>query len=277
MGAAAILDVDGTLVDSNYQHALAWYRAFRDHDLSPPIWRIHRHIGMGGDQLVGAVAGRDVERRLGDSVREAEKRRYGELIGEVQPFEGAHDLIGELHERGHPVVLASSASPDEAEHYIDLLEARDLLEAYTTSGDVERTKPEPDLVVAAMRQAGELSAVMVGDSTWDIAAASRADVKTIAVLTGGFSEAELQDAGAVAVYESIVDLREGLAQTPLRSASRRTTEARVPASGAGVAASAAAPPRSGPPRREPRGRNTAASGRARRTAAAGRRSASRAG
>ena len=216
MGAAAILDVDGTLVDSNYQHALAWYRAFRDHGLSPPMWRIHRHIGMGGDQLVGAVAGRDVERRLGDSVREAEKRRYGELIGEVQPFEGAHDLIGELHERGHPVVLASSASPDEAEHYIDLLEARDLLEAYTTSGDVERTKPEPDLVVAAMRQAGELSAVMVGDSTWDIAAASRADVKTIAVLTGGFSEAELQNAGAVAVYESIVDLREGLAQTPLR-------------------------------------------------------------
>ena len=71
MGAAAILDVDGTLVDSNYQHALAWYRAFRDHDLSPPIWRIHRHIGMGGDQLVGAVAGRDVERRLGVSVREA--------------------------------------------------------------------------------------------------------------------------------------------------------------------------------------------------------------
>jgi HAD superfamily hydrolase (TIGR01549 family) len=216
VGAAAILDVDGTLVDSNYQHAIAWYRAFRDHDLWPPIWRIHRHIGMGGDQLVGAVAGPDVERRLGDSVREAEKRRYGELIDEVQPFVGAHELIGELRERGHPVVLASSASREEAEHYIELLEARDLLEAYTTSGDVGRTKPEPDLVVAAMRKAGELSAVMVGDSTWDIAAASRADVKTVAVLTGGFSEAELRDAGAVAVYESIVDLRAGLDQTPLR-------------------------------------------------------------
>ena len=114
------------------------------------------------------------------------------------------------------MVLASSASPEEAEHYIDLLEARDLLDAYTTSGDVERTKPEPDLVAAAMREAGELSAVMVGDSTWDIAAASRADVKTIAMLTGGFSEAELRDAGAVAVYESIADLRAGLAQTPLR-------------------------------------------------------------
>jgi HAD superfamily hydrolase (TIGR01549 family) len=216
MATAAILDVDGTLVDSNYHHAIAWYRAFREHDVTPPVWRIHRHIGMGGDQLVAAVAGQEVEERLGDAIREAEGRLYGELIDEVQAFEGASELLAALRERNHPIVLASSAKEEEAEHYIELLDAAELLEAYTTSADVERTKPEPDLVAAAMQKAGQLSGVMVGDSTWDIEAASRADVKTIAVLTGGFSEAELRDAGAVDVFESLVELRERLDSTPLR-------------------------------------------------------------
>jgi HAD superfamily hydrolase (TIGR01549 family) len=216
MATAAILDVDGTLVDSNYHHAIAWYRAFREHDVTPPVWRIHRHIGMGGDQLVAAVAGQEVEERLGDAIRESEGSRYGELIDEVRAFEGASELLVALRERDHPIVLASSAKKEEAEHYIELLDAAELLEAYTTSADVERTKPEPDLVGAAMRKAGELSGVMVGDSTWDIEAASRADLKTIAVLTGGFSEAELRDAGAVDVFESLVQLRERLDSTPLR-------------------------------------------------------------
>ena len=216
MATAAILDVDGTLVDSNYHHAIAWYRAFREHDVTPPVWRIHRHIGMGGDQLVAAVAGQEVEDRLGDAIRETEGRLYGELIGEVRAFEGASELLVTLRERDHPIVLASSAKKEEAEHYIELLDAAELLEAYTTSADVERTKPEPDLVAAAMQKAGELSGVMVGDSTWDIEAASRADLKTIAVLTGGFSEAELRDAGAVDVFESLVELRERLDSTPLR-------------------------------------------------------------
>ena len=88
MATAAILDVDGTLVDSNYHHAIAWYRAFREHDVTPPVWRIHRHIGMGGDQLVAAVAGQEVEERLGDAIREAEGRLYGELIGEVRRVRG---------------------------------------------------------------------------------------------------------------------------------------------------------------------------------------------
>ena len=121
MTTAALLDVDGTLVDSNYHHALAWYRAFRGHDLTPPVWRIHRHIGMGGDQLVAAVAGEEVERACGDSIREAEKRRYAELIDEVRPFEGARELIVALKERGHAVVLASSGHGDDVERYIDLL------------------------------------------------------------------------------------------------------------------------------------------------------------
>jgi HAD superfamily hydrolase (TIGR01509 family) len=216
VGSAAILDVDGTLVDSNYHHALAWYRAFRERDLTPPVWRIHRHIGMGGDQLVAAVAGDRAEAEHGDSIRDAEKRLYGELIGEVRPLEGARELIAELRRRGHTVVLASSAKEDEVEHYIDLLDARDLADEWTTSADVEQTKPEPDLVGAAMQKAAELSAVMVGDTTWDVEAAARADVKTIAVLTGGFSEAELREAGAVSVFESLVALREQLENTPLR-------------------------------------------------------------
>ena len=214
--AAAILDVDGTLVDSNYQHVIAWYRAFRDHDVTPPMWRIHRHIGMGGDQLVAAVAGQALERESGDSIREAEKRLYEELIDEVSPFEGARELLDELKRRGHDVVLASSAKQEEVEHYVDLLDARGLADSWTTSADVERTKPAPDLVAVAMQRAGSLSAVMVGDSTWDIEAAARAELKTLAVLTGGFSEAELLDAGAVTVFESLVDLRLGLDSTPLR-------------------------------------------------------------
>jgi HAD superfamily hydrolase (TIGR01549 family) len=214
--AAAILDIDGTLVDTNYQHAIAWYRAFRTEGLTLPVWRIHRHIGMGGDQFVGAVAGEAVERSLGDRIRASEKERYGELIGEVAPFEGARELIVELRDRGNPVVLASSAKQEETEHYIELLDAAELIEAATSSADVETTKPEPDLVVTAMQKAGELSAVMVGDSTWDVEAAARADLKTIAVLTGGFSEAELREAGAVDVFESLVELRESLDATPLR-------------------------------------------------------------
>jgi len=123
MTPAAILDVDGTLVDSNYQHAIAWFRAFREHGVTPPIWRIHRHIGMGGDQLVGAVAGDEVEAEHGDAIRDGEGRCYAELIGEVCPFEGAAELIATLAGRGIEVVLASSAKEDEVERYIELLAA----------------------------------------------------------------------------------------------------------------------------------------------------------
>jgi HAD superfamily hydrolase (TIGR01509 family) len=212
---AAILDVDGTLVDTNYQHALAWYRAFRRHGIVLPVWRIHRHVGMGGDQLVKALAGPEVEEAQGDDIRAAEKGLYGELIDEVEPFDGARELIAELKRRGHTVVLASSAKQEELDHYLELLDVRDLVDDWTTSADVEATKPEPDLVEVARAKAGQDEAVMVGDTTWDCEAAKRADVPTIAVLTGGFSEAELRDAGAVAVFESTADLREQLDEMPL--------------------------------------------------------------
>jgi len=212
---AAILDIDGTLVDTNYHHAVAWYRAFRQHGIVLPVWRVHRHIGMGGDQVVAALAGQTTEVEQGDDIRAAEQELYGTLIEEVQPFEGARELIAELKDRGHRVVLASSAKKEEVEHYLDLLDARDLADGWTTAADVEATKPAPDLVRAAVEQAGGGDAVMIGDTTWDCEAAGRAGVPAIAVLTGGFAEQELVDAGAVAVFESIADLRGRLGETPL--------------------------------------------------------------
>ena len=139
-----------------------------------------------------------------------------ELIEEVEPLEGAHDLLVRLDSRGHAIVLASSAKQDEADHYLDLLNARDLAKDWTTSADVEKTKPEPDLVAAAIEKAGGGPAVLVGDSTWDCEAAKRLDVPTIGVLTGGFSELELREAGAACVFRNLPELLERLEDTPLR-------------------------------------------------------------
>ena len=206
MPSAAILDIDGTLVDTNYQHAIAWYRAFRDQGLTVPIWRIHRAIGMGGDQLVTHLIGEDGESEHGDAAREAEKEHYSKLIDEVEPLEGARDLIATLKDRGLTVVLASSAKEEELDHYLDLLDVRDLADDWTSSADVETTKPAPDLVEAAQSKAGFDDAVMIGDTPWDVKAAAKADVPTIAVMTGGFDSSELEDAGAKAVYESLPEL-----------------------------------------------------------------------
>ena len=216
--ATAVLDIDGTLVDTNYHHAIAWFRAFSDHELILPIWRIHRHIGMGGDQVVTALCGEDVEQRLGDDIRDAEGEHYAALIGEVRTMEGSRELIVALKDRGHVVVLASSAKEGEVEAYLDLLDARDLADAWTTSADVESTKPAPDLVHAAMsRVDGDpADAVMVGDTPWDVKAAAGADVPTLAVMTGGFSDAELREAGAAMIYESVAELTERLDESPLR-------------------------------------------------------------
>jgi HAD superfamily hydrolase (TIGR01549 family) len=216
--AAAILDIDGTLVDTNYHHAVAWYRAFRQQGFVLPLWRVHRHIGMGGDQLVAALAGQGFDECHGDDVRGAEKALYGAMIEEVEPLEGARGLIEDLKGAGHTVVLASSAKQDEVDHYLTLLDARELADGWTTSADVEATKPEPDLIQAAMDKAQARDGVMIGDSTWDCEAAKRAGLETIGVLTGGFSEEELREAGAAAVFRSMPDLREHLDETPLRAA-----------------------------------------------------------
>jgi HAD superfamily hydrolase (TIGR01509 family) len=207
---AAILDIDGTLVDTNYHHAIAWYRAFRANSLILPVWRIHRHIGMGGDQLVPALAGEEWAEQHGDDVRDAEEDLYGELIDEVEPMDGARDLIVRIRESEGLVVLASSAKEDEVEHYLDLLDAREIVDAWTTSADVEATKPKPDLVHAALNKVGAEDGVMVGDTPWDVEAARRAGIETLAVLTGGFSASELREAGAIEVFESVRELCERL-------------------------------------------------------------------
>jgi HAD superfamily hydrolase (TIGR01509 family) len=213
----AILDIDGTLVDTNYQHSLAWFRAFRRFDITLPIWRIHRHIGMGGDQVVTALCGEDTERHHGDDIREAEGDEYGRLIDEVQVFDRARELIITLKDRGHALVLASSAKAPEVEHYVGLLDAAEIVDGWTTSADVQSTKPAPDLVRAGLDRVGgdEDEAVMIGDTPWDIEAAAKLGVPTYAVVTGGFSEQELRDAGARDVYESVAALEAGLDQTSI--------------------------------------------------------------
>jgi len=217
-GLVALVDVDGTLVDTNYQHAIAWYRAFRRVELTFPLWRIHRHVGMGGDQLVPAVAGEDVERRHGDLLREAWAEEFEPFLCEVAPVEGAHDLLAGLRNHGARVVLASSGKPEHVDAFLDLVDGRGVAEAWTTSKDVEQTKPEPDLFQVALEKLGDAGAVagrdvvVVGDSTWDCIAARRLGARALALRTGGFSRGELRGAGAEEVYDSLPELGAALLQ-----------------------------------------------------------------
>jgi HAD superfamily hydrolase (TIGR01509 family) len=172
-------------------------------------------MGMGGDQLVASLTDDRTEEEKGDEIRAAEKVLYLELIHEVAPMDGARELMCDLKERGHAVVLASSAKASEVDHYLDQLDARELADAWTTSADVESTKPEPDLVRAALDKGSGGNAVMIGDTTWDVEAAKRAGIDTIAVRTGGFGRDELEAAGAVLVFDSVAELRERLGETPL--------------------------------------------------------------
>jgi HAD superfamily hydrolase (TIGR01549 family) len=212
---AVLFDLDGTLVDSNYQHALAWYLAFREIGVVLPIWRIHRHIGMGGDQMVPALIGEARAEQLGDQLRAAEKQQFERLLDQISPLEGAHELLVALNAWGHELVLASSSPEQYLDRYLDLLDAHDLIDAATTSEDVEATKPEPDLIEVAKQKAHSPALAMVGDSPWDIQAAARAGLPCIALLTGGYSQRELVDAGAEAVFESLVELHLSATETSL--------------------------------------------------------------
>ena len=215
-GTAALLDLDGTLVDTSYHQAIAWYRAFREHGIVLPVWRLHRHIGMGGDQFVTAVADEQTEKDLGDELRRDHGRHFHRLIDEVELMAGARSLVQTLHERGVAVVLASSANEEDLEHFRSMLDVDDLLAGATSSADVENTKPEPDLIRAALEKVPDAErSVMIGDSTWDCEAAGRAGVASVALLTGGFSEQELREAGAAAVFASIGELLDHLDDTPL--------------------------------------------------------------
>ena len=205
-----VLDVDGTLVDTNYHHAVCWARAFESVGVTVPVWRIHRAIGMGGDKLVAHVAGDDVEREHGDAVRERWEKEYDEVIGETRLLPGARELLAALRSRGFEVALASSSIPSHAEHAFDLLDASDLADTATTSEDASESKPDPELLEVALDRLGAGAACVVGDAVWDVEAAKRAGVPAYGVLTGGTSRAELEDAGAVAVYRDAEELVERL-------------------------------------------------------------------
>jgi HAD superfamily hydrolase (TIGR01549 family) len=203
-----LLDVDGTLLDSTYHHALAWHRAFQSRGIRVPMWKVHRAIGMGGDRLVAALAGDDVEDSLGDALREEWKKGYEELIDEVEPLPGAADLVRSLVDRGFLVGLASSGKPDHTQTAVERLGVGDLLAAVTTSEDAESSKPAPDILSVALEKCGGRSAVVVGDSTFDIVSAARIGSPCVATRTGGFGHDELRGAGAVLVVDGLHALLE---------------------------------------------------------------------
>jgi HAD superfamily hydrolase (TIGR01549 family) len=205
-----LFDIDGTLMDSNYHHAIAWSRAFQRHGVSVAVWDIHRHIGMGGDRLVAAVAGDDAEEQHGDDLRDAWEQEYDAIAGEAQPLAGARELLAELGRRGLAVVLASSGIPKHTARALDLLHADEHTDAATTGDDAEASKPDPELLEEALGRVGASGGFMVGDAVWDVVAANGEGLPTVGLLSGGYGRAELLDAGAVAVYRDPADLLEHL-------------------------------------------------------------------
>jgi HAD superfamily hydrolase (TIGR01509 family) len=193
-----LFDIDGTLVDSAYLHALAWWQALGDVGIEVPMARVHRLIGMGGDQLTEELLGGDHP-----AARARQGERFGPLRDLLRPLPGAPALLREVHRRGGLGVLASSCKEEDLEALRKVIDAEDAIDEAVCSADAEASKPEPDIFAAALERGGldAEHALVVGDSVWDIQAASKLDLRTIALLSGGFGEAELRDAGAVAVYD----------------------------------------------------------------------------
>ncbi|MBJ7601496.1 MAG: HAD family hydrolase [Candidatus Nephthysia bennettiae] len=203
MNRGVIFDVDGTLVDSNYLHALAWYRTFAEIGEQVPMYRIHRAIGMGSQQLIKDLIGRD-EPELSDR----HSQQYRKVRDEARAFEKAADLLREIAGRGGRVMLATSAKPEELEVLLATLDAGDAIHGVVSSKDVEAAKPEPDIFARAL-EVGELEpshAVAVGDSVWDIASAGRCGLRCVSLLTGGTGGCELEEAGAAEVYSAPAEL-----------------------------------------------------------------------
>ncbi|GAB3438658.1 HAD family hydrolase [Phycicoccus ginsengisoli] len=205
-GDTVIFDVDGTLVDSTYHHALAWHRAFKECSVDVPLWRVHRAVGMGADRLVAAVSDDSVERRHGDRLRALWEAAYDDLLPEVDPLPGAVDLVRRLHDRGFTVAVGSSGKPRHTDAALDSLGVRDLFAAVTTSEDAPESKPAADILRAALQAAGGSRAVVVGDTPYDVEAASALGAPCVAVRTGGFGADELQGAGGARVADGLEDL-----------------------------------------------------------------------
>jgi phosphoglycolate phosphatase-like HAD superfamily hydrolase len=206
---AVFSDIDGTLVDSNEFHVDAWERAFRESLIPVERAAIRRQIGKGADMLLPALA---------PQLSETERRTITDLHGhffqsgylsQVRAFAHARDLLAALHGLGLKVLLASSAKQEEVDHYIELLDARGFLSGTTSGDDVAKTKPAGDIFMSALAKVAPIAAsevVAIGDTPYDVTAARKARIRTIAVRSGGFSEASLFDAGAIAIYDSVGDL-----------------------------------------------------------------------
>ncbi|WP_105032830.1 HAD family hydrolase [Arthrobacter ruber] len=200
-----LFDVDGTLVDSNYQHTLAWWQAFRRFGHDVPAAEIHRAIGMGGDKLVEHLLGDDRDADQDDELDATHGAIFSSYWPGLRAFAGAADLVRRCADDGLTVVLASSASEQELGVLRGIIDADASISAATSSSDAENSKPSPDILQAAL-DAGGLeaeNAVFIGDSVWDVLAASELKIPTIGLASGGTSEAELRDAGAVEVYKDI--------------------------------------------------------------------------
>ena len=204
---AVIFDIDGTLMDTNYLHVEAFARAFREVGHEIPRAAIHEQIGKGSDQLLPTLLGDDVK-----AVERADSRHseiYAELEEQGYPLPGAKELLAALKERRIASWLATSAKPEQLKFLLGALEAEGKIAGVVSSGDVEASKPEPDVFAAALERAGCPSdeAVVVGDTVWDVIAAKKAGLRTVAVLTGGaFSRAELEESGAVRVCQDCAEL-----------------------------------------------------------------------
>jgi HAD superfamily hydrolase (TIGR01549 family) len=201
-----VLDVDGTLIDSNYHHALAWWEGFRESGHDVPAWRIHRAVGMGGDRLVTEVAGTEVESSDGDRIRSSWEKHYDEMLDRVPTLPGAQDLLRALRDRGFRVALASSGIPRHTRHAVEVLGAEDATDTTTTSEDAEDSKPDPELLQVALDRVDADRAVLVGDSVWDVKSGAEAGPPVIGLLTGGFGRAELEEAGAIVVCDDAAEL-----------------------------------------------------------------------
>jgi HAD superfamily hydrolase (TIGR01509 family) len=205
--SAALFDIDGTLVDSNYLHVDAWSRAF--YDIGSPVdsWRIHRSIGMDSEKLLDALVG-DANAEMRNRASDLQSTYYSSTLGRLRPFDRGRELLRELSSRGITVVLATSAPEWELKALRSALSIEDAVDVVTSSEDVDTAKPAPDIVQVALARAGvdPDDAVMIGDSVWDVQAAGRVGVACIGVLTGGISPEELRDAGAAAVYPDVAEL-----------------------------------------------------------------------
>jgi phosphoglycolate phosphatase len=197
----AVLDIDGTLVDSVYAHVWSWREAFRTVGLEVPTWRVHRAIGMGGDRLVAALTSSRVEVSLGDEIRRVQSTTYGELSRHLAPTPGARDLLSTLKSRGLHVALASSGARKDSQDAVALLDADTCIDALVSGDDSDLSKPATEPVIRAIDAVGGERAVVVGDSTWDLESARKAGHHGVGVLTGGIAESELLGAGAVAVFK----------------------------------------------------------------------------